>query len=159
MLGVEGVVEVWIVQILAGADLILLELLIRLLIALADLQLLLEFGFHVLGVRLAEAKRRLACFAMLDEFGPDGFIAGEPLRLTDRSLIGRPCQVALADAHHGFAQGQREVRICPAPQTPHTDDAEARLIETNWIPIERIVPFGADPEYAATQGFAQFLIT
>src|SRR5262249_45851534 len=111
------------------------------------------------GVCITEAERRLACLAMLDELSPDGFIAGEPLRLTDRSLIGRPGQVALADAHHGFAQGQREVRVGAAPQTPHADDAEARLIETNRVPIERIVPFGADAKYAATQGFAQFRIT
>src|SRR5262249_2419527 len=68
---------------------------------------------------------------VLRELALDFRVRPKAIRQLGRSLVSAPGNVSLADAKHGLAQRQAEMRVGAAAETPHTDDAKRRLVEWN----------------------------
>src|ERR1051325_11005079 len=132
--GVKGVVSVRIIEVLSGGYLLFLEFLVVALVALADLQLRLEASREFLRFGVAEVEGDLARLAMVNEPRANRFLGGKSFRLENGALVRRPRQTSLVAVHHGLAERQGEVWIGAAAETPHADDAEARLIEGDRLP-------------------------
>src|SRR5262249_32455040 len=113
----------------------------------------------------------LTTAAVLDELALDVGIRPNAVRQAGGALVGAPGDVALADARHDLAQGQGEVRVGPAAEPPHADDAQRRLVERNGLVLRgmdrflpaRFRPDGGEelcpqPGGAAPQGFQLLLV-
>src|SRR5262249_12617233 len=64
----------------------------------------------------------------------------EAVRQARRPLVGRPGDVALADPRHNLAERQGEIRVRAAPEPPHADDAQGRLVERGRLSVRG--PYG-----------------